>query len=279
MTNDQKFNKAVCAAVHKVNAGETLYGISKLYNTDYQRLMKLNGITNPNSIQIGQEICIPKAINGTPVSPSAGRRFHTIVPGDTLYGISRKYNVPLSRLMACNPDIDPYNLQAGTKINIPSSSAVAAPYITPSETSTESEVEPPETPQTVTPVTQPQQTNTSDSQMQTKYTKTNMSAKTYTVKDNESLTSVLTNTGICFCSLQNENPGVNFTDDISGVTLNIPDKDVFRRSPENQPYIIRSGDTLMTISDESGICTDDLLIMNPCCNILDFSVIGTRIRL
>lgn len=39
--------------------------------------------------------------------------------GDTLYLISRKLNIPLEKLMEANKDIDPKNLQIGSKICIP----------------------------------------------------------------------------------------------------------------------------------------------------------------
>ena len=53
--------KPVCAAVHKVAAGDTLYKIARRYGVDYGRLMALNGITNPYNVKIGTEISIPPA--------------------------------------------------------------------------------------------------------------------------------------------------------------------------------------------------------------------------
>lgn len=40
--------------------------------------------------------------------------------GDTLYSISRQYNVPLDAIMRRNPFVDIYNLQIGTMLCIPS---------------------------------------------------------------------------------------------------------------------------------------------------------------
>ncbi len=44
---------------------------------------------------------------------------HVIQEGDTLYGISRKYNVPLSAMFRANPYVDIYNLQIGNELCVP----------------------------------------------------------------------------------------------------------------------------------------------------------------
>ncbi len=148
MQKTDNFNKALCAAVHTVAPGDTLYQIAQRYGTDYQRLMMLNGITNPYNIQPGDRICIPKdsIITETPEIPdnslvpdrpvqnnrpdcfvprpnpdnSQNHLYHIVNAGDTLYSISRGYGVPLSRLMEANPEVDPYNLLIGYRLFIPS---------------------------------------------------------------------------------------------------------------------------------------------------------------
>lgn len=44
---------------------------------------------------------------------------YAIRQGDTLYGISRDYNVPLPLILRLNPFMDIYNLQVGDEICIP----------------------------------------------------------------------------------------------------------------------------------------------------------------
>lgn len=44
---------------------------------------------------------------------------YTVKSGDTLYAISRQYQVPLPLLLRANPEADVYNLQVGEKICIP----------------------------------------------------------------------------------------------------------------------------------------------------------------
>ena len=46
-------------------------------------------------------------------------KVHVIEAGDTLYQLSRKYNVPLALILRANPISDVYNLQIGDEICIP----------------------------------------------------------------------------------------------------------------------------------------------------------------
>ena len=47
---------------------------------------------------------------------------YTILPGDTLWGISRKLNLPLQDLLEANPGVDPYQLRVGQVIMLPGTS-------------------------------------------------------------------------------------------------------------------------------------------------------------
>jgi len=53
---------------------------------------------------------------------------HTIKKGDTLYEISRKYNVPLALLLRANPYVDVFNLRVGDTICVPAAPGQMAPY-------------------------------------------------------------------------------------------------------------------------------------------------------
>ncbi|TDX44492.1 muramidase family protein [Orenia marismortui] len=44
---------------------------------------------------------------------------YTIRPGDTLYNLSRRFEITLDEILNANPDIDPNNLKTGQKICIP----------------------------------------------------------------------------------------------------------------------------------------------------------------
>lgn len=57
---------------------------------------------------------------------------HTIKKGDTLYGLSRRYRVPLALILRANPYVDVYNLQVGDTVCIPVRRAEGCmPCVTP----------------------------------------------------------------------------------------------------------------------------------------------------
>ncbi|MBC7486325.1 MAG: LysM peptidoglycan-binding domain-containing protein [Cytophagaceae bacterium] len=102
------------SSTHIVITGETLYSIAKKYNVSVDEMKKLNP-TAANGLSIGDELLIPgKApveqvikrgdapVSTTVTNPSTTS--HTVAPGETLYSISRKYNVSVDDLKAWNPE-------------------------------------------------------------------------------------------------------------------------------------------------------------------------------
>ncbi|MHB8859160.1 MAG: LysM peptidoglycan-binding domain-containing protein [Thermoleophilia bacterium] len=62
----------------------------------------------------------PEASAEAPAAtPTTGSRTHVVADGDSFYTIARKYNVTISQIQQLNPNIDPQNLTAGTKLVIP----------------------------------------------------------------------------------------------------------------------------------------------------------------
>ncbi len=118
----------VCVDVYTVKEGDTLYAIAEKYDLPVSLLMKVNCITNPYNLQIGTKLCIPGDISELPCCTSEKpvepekpeQKYHIVESGDTLYLIAKKYCLKLDDLMDANPDIDPYNMMIGTKLNIPS---------------------------------------------------------------------------------------------------------------------------------------------------------------
>jgi len=50
---------------------------------------------------------------------TTGTRTHIVADGDSFYSIAKKYNVTISEISQLNPNVDPQNLTAGTKLVIP----------------------------------------------------------------------------------------------------------------------------------------------------------------
>ena len=100
---------------HTVAQGQTLYSISKLYNTTVDEIIKFNP-GSAEKLSIGQKLIIPKNSKG---KENKNVKTHTIQHGETLYRLSKMYNVTTDELCAANPDISINNFRAGETIVIP----------------------------------------------------------------------------------------------------------------------------------------------------------------
>ena len=108
---------------HSVQSGDTLYRIATRFNTTVAALISANPQINPNSLQIGQILCVPRQ----PIYPACPDGEHyTIQAGDTLYAIARSHNLSLDDLIKANPGLNPYMIMVGHVICIP----VPAPPVT-----------------------------------------------------------------------------------------------------------------------------------------------------
>ena len=96
--------------VYTVVKGDTLRKIAKKYGTTYQKLAAYNSIANPNNISIGQEIRIPN-----PTLPLT----YTVVKGDSLGKIAKKYGTTTQKLADYNNISNPNRIYVGQKIKIP----------------------------------------------------------------------------------------------------------------------------------------------------------------
>lgn len=105
--------------VHKVLSGETLYGVSKLYNVSQEAILAANPGCD-GSLRVGQELVIPQPNNSVGDNGDAKAQviYHTVKPGETLYSLAKKYNTNIERIVADNPGVSPQRLVAGASVKI-----------------------------------------------------------------------------------------------------------------------------------------------------------------
>ena len=97
---------------HRVQRGETLGHIAGRYGTSVTAIRAANNYVNPKRLQIGQRLIIPRSgASATRVASSAqatgsasgsGPLTVTVQRGDSLWAISRRYNVTTTQLMQIN---------------------------------------------------------------------------------------------------------------------------------------------------------------------------------
>ena len=90
-------------AIYIVEKGDSMYSISKKYNLTVKELQDLNDLRS-SALSIGQVLQIRPSSSkaSVPESENTKIRFHVVEKGDTLYSISKKYNMTVSELQKLN---------------------------------------------------------------------------------------------------------------------------------------------------------------------------------
>ncbi|MDB4835482.1 LysM peptidoglycan-binding domain-containing protein, partial [Cyclobacteriaceae bacterium] len=97
---------------YMVEPGETIYGISTAYGISISELMDLNPELE-NGLKVGQIISIPyKKEKVEKHKKKVKDNVHVVQPGETLYSLSRKYDVTIGDLLKWNG----MELQAGQEV-------------------------------------------------------------------------------------------------------------------------------------------------------------------
>ena len=108
--------------IYTAQSGDTLYSIASAYGISVQELKELNNLTS-NNLYIGQQLLVPSTDISIPEEPSLpppsqDYQIYVVQKGDSLWSISRKFNITISEIMELNnlKDID---LQVGDELKVP----------------------------------------------------------------------------------------------------------------------------------------------------------------
>ncbi len=106
---------------HIIESGETMWGTTRKYNVSEAELKALNPILN-TGFPAGAVIKIPiQEIEKTVAKPVNENAFekHLVEKGETLYGLSKKYEISIPDIKKYNPVLENRNLVYGETILIP----------------------------------------------------------------------------------------------------------------------------------------------------------------
>ena len=104
--------------IHQVDAGETLFALSRKYNISVQQIRDANEV-NLSSLNVGQKVLIPVPV----LRVDDNSTIHTVKSSETLFSISRNYNVKVDELKAWN-DLSDNSISIGQKLIIRKTDAV-----------------------------------------------------------------------------------------------------------------------------------------------------------
>ncbi len=128
-SSDKVIISGVTYYIHPVRKGETIYSISRAYGMTPEDLVRENPAI-AGGLKEGQSLRIPeKLVSSSPPSQPTplqqkvhdNERFiyHILQPGETIYALSKKYNVLESEIIKSNQGIDIYKISSGSEIAIP----------------------------------------------------------------------------------------------------------------------------------------------------------------
>ena len=94
--------------IHKVEKGQSLYAISKVYSIDVNSILAENDEAI-DGLKPGQELKIPfeSLLSKVPLVIDTNKYvYHKILKGETVYAITKKYNVEEKKLASYNPTLN-----------------------------------------------------------------------------------------------------------------------------------------------------------------------------
>ncbi|MBI2729508.1 MAG: glucosaminidase domain-containing protein [Sphingobacteriales bacterium] len=127
----QRKRRQGTAPTHTVKADESLYDIAQNEGIRLEALLQYNLLSNPSlQVQVGESLNLQgmadrmpqlkspaMTISANNVSSSKGQKTHVVEAKETIYSISRKYNVPVNQLMDWNK-MKGYDVKIGQELII-----------------------------------------------------------------------------------------------------------------------------------------------------------------
>lgn len=235
---------------HKIVAGEDVYSIAKEYQTTPEEIFRLNPNAK-NGIKPGDKLVIPNVVE-IPELPVEGIEFkkHKVKKKQTLYSLSKMYNVSIEDIEKHNDFLESNPLKKGDILKIPQ----PAPKVTKVFKSLNDTKEKNNT--------TPQLNNVRDSlAIDSEVSNTQI----YTVKPKETRYGIARKFGITVTELEQMNPNLGVSFPI-GVKILVPKEEVNLEPVAKEGFIlyrVPKKQTMYSLSKEFKISADSIVALNP----------------
>lgn len=217
------------ASVYIVKKGDTLTSIAQKLGIPLEKLKIVNPGVKSSDLNIGQKILLPseKTTYARQMSTSglSQAKVYVVEKGDSAYNIATKLGCSLEQLKKLNPNIDLSNLNIGDRLILPNNTKIAS--------------------------------NTQISNI-------------YIVKSGDTASKIANEYNIPLSELAKLNPQLNLSNINIGDRIIVPtrmaaqQKIVQKQIPLNtDTYTVEPKDTLIGISEKTGISIDNIKKINP----------------
>ncbi len=238
---------------HSVEKGQTLYFISRKYNVSIDEIKKNNVGLDSNLIP-GSIIKIPvPKERSSNVSDQDTYRYHKVESKETLYSISKKYEVEMNEIIKCNPALKSGILKVGSTLRIP--------YSEPSE---------------VLVVNEEEQKDAVDFE--------SGDYLYHRIQEGDTFYSLMRKYGLKMNVLREANPSLNQDDLSIGYVVRIPKKELNKvnekgqQEPDFKIHNVRKRETIYSIAHSYGVSIEDIQKANPTL-ILDNIRKGSKLKI
>lgn len=258
---------------HTVSQGETITQIAQKYKVTPFDIYKLNP-DSQKGIQLNSVLLIPSNGNSvitsqvkTQVLPTRKATTHLVLPKETLFSLSRMYNVSVDEIKNANVELLKNGLKIGQNVVIPASDGTSA-FSENSVTSAPKEV--------VKSVSKPESKQESKQQVTS-----NSTEKFHVIAPKETKFGISKMYGITIQELErlnpeivssfpiglrlviSGNPATQAVYDTTKSTSTTGNSSGFSTKRYLEEYVVRPNETVYSISRDYGISEQELLYLNP----------------